>query len=57
MTTDNLYANICNIKNLLSAWSKVKEKGSAGGIDRVTIKAFETDLDKNLRDLSEGFLS
>ncbi|MEW6418846.1 MAG: CRISPR-associated endonuclease Cas1 [Nitrospirota bacterium] len=49
-----LYKEICRIENLLSAWAKVKEKGSAGGIDRVTVESFEADSEKNLRDLSEA---
>ena len=50
---DSLYDKICQVENLLSAWAKVKEKGSAGGIDKVTIETFEVDLDRNLRELSE----
>ena len=48
MTTENLYTNICKVENLLSAWAKIKEKGSAGGIDRVTIESFDANLEKNL---------
>ncbi|HED01046.1 MAG TPA: CRISPR-associated endonuclease Cas1 [Proteobacteria bacterium] len=52
-----LYKEICRIENLLSAWARVKEKGSAGGIDRVTIESFEDGLEKNLRELSEQLSS
>lgn len=48
-----LYNEVCRVETLLSAWTRVKDKGSAGGIDRVTIEAFEADLEKNLSDLSE----
>ncbi|MGQ9569592.1 MAG: CRISPR-associated endonuclease Cas1 [Thermodesulfovibrionales bacterium] len=47
-----LYKEVYKLENLLSAWAKVKEKGSAGGIDRVTIDTFEADLDKNIKELS-----
>jgi group II intron reverse transcriptase/maturase/CRISPR-associated endonuclease Cas1 len=52
-----LYKELCKIENLLSSWAKIKEKGSAGGIDRVTIQTFEADLDNNLKDLSEQLSS
>ncbi|MEW6215692.1 MAG: reverse transcriptase domain-containing protein, partial [Nitrospirota bacterium] len=52
-----IYEKVCSVENLLSAWVKIKEKGSAGGIDRVTIEAFEADLDKNIKDLSEQLSS
>ena len=57
MTTENLYTNICRMENLLAAWAKIKEKGSAGGIDRVTIESFDANLEKNLRDLSDELTS
>jgi group II intron reverse transcriptase/maturase/CRISPR-associated endonuclease Cas1 len=52
-----LYNNICKVESLLSAWTRVKEKGSSGGIDRVTIESFEADLEKNIKDLSERLYS
>lgn len=52
-----VYKEVCRIENLLSAWTKVKEKGSAGGIDRVTIDSFEADLEKNIKQLSERLSS
>lgn len=52
-----LYKKICTIELLMSAWTKVKEKGSAGGIDRVSIKSFEAGLDHNINELSETLSS
>jgi group II intron reverse transcriptase/maturase/CRISPR-associated endonuclease Cas1 len=52
-----LYKEVFKIENLLLAWTKVKEKGSAGGIDKVTIETFEVDLEKNLRELAEQLSS
>ena len=48
-----LYSQICKVEHLLSAWGEIKNKGSAGGIDDVSIEMFEKDLEKNLRDLSD----
>jgi group II intron reverse transcriptase/maturase/CRISPR-associated endonuclease Cas1 len=53
----DFYKEIYKVENLLSAWAKVKEKGSAGGIDRVTIETFEADFNKNLRELAEQLSS
>ncbi len=52
-----LYKEVCKIENLLSGWSKVKEKGAAGGIDSVTIESFESDLEKNIKELAEQLSS
>lgn len=52
-----LYDKICKVENLLSAWTKVKEKGSFGGIDKVTIESFESELDRNIGELSEQLTS
>ncbi|HOV89593.1 MAG TPA: CRISPR-associated endonuclease Cas1 [Syntrophorhabdaceae bacterium] len=52
-----LYKEICKIENLLSSWTKVKEKGSAGGIDKVTIETFEAELENNIKELSEQLTS
>ncbi|HCX89472.1 MAG: hypothetical protein CO106_11890 [Deltaproteobacteria bacterium CG_4_9_14_3_um_filter_44_9] len=50
MTTENLYTNICRMENLLAAWAKIKEKGSAGGIDRsvfsLITKGEEVEVEK-----------
>jgi retron-type reverse transcriptase len=48
-----LYQEVCKVENLFSAWCKVKEKDSAGGIDRVTIDAFAAHLKQNLEALAE----
>ena len=38
-------------ENLLSSFGKVKDKNGAAGIDHVTVKMFESGLEKNLRRL------
>ncbi len=52
-----LYKEVWRTENLLSAWLKIKEKGSAGGIDKVTIESFEAVLDRNLKELAEQLSS
>jgi len=53
----DLYSEICKVENLLSAWEKVKAKGSTGGIDNVSIDIFEKNLDANLKQLSGALAS
>ncbi len=52
-----LYKEVYRTENLLSAWLKIKEKGSAGGIDKVTIESFEAVLDRNIKELAEQLSS
>lgn len=47
-----LYSQIYSIKNLLSAWDKIKNKGSAGGIDNISIDIFGKNLEVNLKEIS-----
>lgn len=57
MEGKSLYQELCDFKILHTAWLKVKEKGSKGGIDNVTIQAFEADLEKNLKELVDQLSS
>lgn len=49
----SLFEQACSLDNLLGSWLKIKEKGSIGGADKVTLGQFEANLDKNLADLSQ----
>lgn len=49
----SLYQEVCKVENLFSAWCKVREKDSAGGVDRVTIDDFAAHLEQNLEALAE----
>lgn len=40
-------------ENLVSAFKKVKRNGGAGGVDHVTVKGFERDLEKEIDKLLE----
>ncbi len=48
---DQLLNTICNTETLYSAWLRVKEKDSAGGIDYQTVSEYAVTIDKNLEEL------
>ena len=48
-----LFDKICAVKTLWRAWEKVKEKGTGGGIDHISLEHYERNLDKNLHRLGE----
>lgn len=54
---DSLYQQICDQDLLIQSWQNVKAKGSAGGIDGVTLKTFDADLEINMRKLHEELVS
>lgn len=45
--------NLCQILRLYHAWSTVKAKGSAGGIDGITILEFEKEKEKQILKLAD----
>ena len=47
----SVYGTILNERALREAWEKVRRNKGAGGVDRVTIDAFEEDLEANLQSL------
>jgi len=49
-----LFPKICDLRTLWQAWNRVKKKGSAGGIDRISIEVFEKNLERNLKHLSQS---
>ena len=48
---------VASVSSLEAAWSRVKKKGSAGGVDGVTVASFEKDAQENIRQLSGDMLS
>ena len=54
---DALYDSICNKDTLYSAWLRVKEKNTTGGIDLQTVQDYAHEVDKNLEDLLQQLLS
>ena len=44
---------LCSERTLYDAWNVVKEKGSAGGIDGVTIQIFDKEKRKEIPKLAE----
>ena len=57
MDTGCLYENLCRKGTLLSAWLKVKKKGSSGGIDGVSVENFEKNLEKNIQQITNLLIS
>jgi RNA-directed DNA polymerase len=49
-----LFSKIYNIKILWLAWNRIKRKGSAGGINNVSIEIFERKLENNLKEISHS---
>lgn len=49
----NQFNTLCQETSLYNAWNVVKEKGSAGGIDGVTIQAFDKEKRKEIPLLAE----
>lgn len=54
---ESLYQQICDQDILIQSWQDVKAKGSAGGIDGVTLETFATDLENNMQKLHDELLS
>ena len=48
---DTLFDMVCNKDTLYSAWLRVKEKNTTGGIDFKTVQDYAVSLDKNLDEL------
>jgi RNA-directed DNA polymerase len=51
MKWHNLYAKLLSYRRLHEAWEKVKSNGGTGGIDGVSIKGFEKNLESNLQEI------
>jgi RNA-directed DNA polymerase len=50
----SLYDKVWRVENLKVAWSQVKAKRGAGGVDGMTIVLFERDAERRLEALSES---
>lgn len=51
-----LFERVAAYNNLFDAWQKVKTKGSAGGIDNVSITLFDGDASAHIEHLKEQLL-
>ena len=52
-----MFDSICNKDTLYSAWLRVKEKNTAGGIDNKTVQDYAVTVDRNLDELVNQLLS
>lgn len=57
MKKKNLFDLLCQNHTLLEAWKSVKQKGSAGGIDGMSIELFDTQLDTNLQKIRQELIA
>lgn len=53
----SLFNILCQDNTLLKAWKNVKQKGSAGGIDGVSIELFELNMDLHLKEIKQELIS
>ena len=51
--TTSLYKQLCSVNCLYSSWLSVKEKGSAGGIDKLSVKEFDLQHEKQIESLAK----
>lgn len=57
MSKKSLFSNLCQERTLLVAWKLVKQKGSSGGIDGISIDSFEEELGMHLAQLKQALLA
>lgn len=57
MKKKSLFDLLCQNHTLLEAWKSVKQKGSAGGIDGMSIELFDTQLDTNLQKIRQELIA
>ena len=57
MSKKSLFSNLCQERTLLAAWKLVKQKGSSGGIDGISIDSFEEELGMHLAQLKQALLA
>lgn len=48
---DSLYTSLCSTDILYSAWLRVKEKNTAGGVDKQTVQEYSVAVDRNIEKL------
>jgi len=57
INADFSFPQICRAENLYAAWRKVRANRGAGGVDAVSLKDFEANLQDNLQELSRNLLN
>ncbi len=53
----DLFNRVCSLPVMMEAWKPIKAKGSAGGLDRVSVEDFQKDLSRNLERLTADLRS
>ena len=57
MGKPTLFNTLCQERTLLAAWKAVKQKGSSGGIDGMSVELFDEQLDVQLAQLKQELLA
>ena len=57
MKTNRLFNQLCQYKTLLAAWKQVKAKGSAGGIDGVSVEEVDSRIEQVLTGIQDELRS
>lgn len=57
MGKPTLFNTLCQERTLLAAWKTVKQKGSSGGIDGMSVELFDEQLDVQLAQLKQELLA
>ena len=54
MQNPTMFQTLCTPTFLFEAWKAVKAKNASGGIDGISVAAFEDNLESYLREISES---
>lgn len=57
MKKKSLFDRLCQDHTLLGAWKVVKQKGSSGGVDGMSVELFDDKLDVRLTELKEELVT
>ncbi|MDY0315943.1 MAG: reverse transcriptase domain-containing protein, partial [Bacteroidales bacterium] len=57
MSVTGLYKRLCDVQFLKNSWQIVKAKGSAGGLDKVSVEMFNADVTSELENLKNELLN
>ena len=50
------FNKLCSLPALMGAWKRIRTKKAAGGLDRISVEDFETDLTRNLDRLMDDLV-
>ena len=54
---ETLFRKLCQTRTLLLAWKTVKQKGSSGGVDGVSIDEYDQDIGSHITQIQNELKS